>query len=212
MFNPRKLGHLALTLLLPMISACNEDGSIDVTTLLFRAPLDPVNLRFGTVTGTVEIRVVGNQLTVQLTASGLADMLHVQFIQAGNACPTMASDTNGDLVVDGPEALAASGLVLLPLDGDLTSQTLDTATSPVGTAIAYTQIVFLSAVNTAVHGTPSSEFVTTIPAGQEFNPDGLAVLVYGVADPLLITVGTIFDLTSNQSVPVACGVLESVVF
>ena len=74
------------------------------------------------VSGSAELTLIGDQLTVKVNAMGLEpNMVHPQHIHGfadnkGNStCPTPAADTNGDGLVDLVEGLPSYGGVLLEL-------------------------------------------------------------------------------------------------
>lgn len=74
------------------------------------------------VSGSADLSLMGDQLTVQIYATGLEpNMVHPQHIHGfsenkGNStCPTPAADTNGDGVIDLVEGLPSYGGVLLEL-------------------------------------------------------------------------------------------------
>lgn len=74
------------------------------------------------VSGTAELTLSGDQLTVKVNATGLEpNMVHPQHIhgfignKANSTCPTAAADTNGDGLVDLVEGLPSYGPVLLEL-------------------------------------------------------------------------------------------------
>ncbi len=74
------------------------------------------------VSGTAELTLMGDQLTVKVNATGLeANMVHPQHIHGfsgdkrNSTCPTPAADTNGDGLVDLVEGLPSYGGVLLEL-------------------------------------------------------------------------------------------------
>ncbi|KNC20219.1 hypothetical protein AC792_01780 [Arthrobacter sp. RIT-PI-e] len=70
-----------------------------------------------TGTGTVTLDVVGDQATIDLQVSGLAETFmdapypHVQHIHGGSAgvCPTTANDTNGDGIISVTESATSYG-------------------------------------------------------------------------------------------------------
>ncbi|WDF34165.1 hypothetical protein PTW37_04340 [Arthrobacter agilis] len=76
-----------------------------------------------TGTGTITLDVAGDQATVNLQVSGLAETFmdapypHVQHIHGGAAgtCPTPANDANGDGIVNTSEAAANYGDILTTL-------------------------------------------------------------------------------------------------
>lgn len=74
------------------------------------------------VSGSAELTLMGDQLTVRVNASGLEpNMVHPQHIHGfpenkeNSNCPTSAADTNGDGLVDLVEGLPSYGGVLLEL-------------------------------------------------------------------------------------------------
>lgn len=74
------------------------------------------------VSGSAELTLIGDQLTVKVNATGLeANMVHPQHIHGfaedkrNSTCPTPAADTNGDGLVDLVEGLPSYGGVLLEL-------------------------------------------------------------------------------------------------
>src|SRR5690606_26165317 len=81
------------------------------------------SLNGSTAAGTATFILDGDVLTANVSVTG-ADTGTVirQFVMTGGACPTIAADTNADTFIDGLEALAVTGNVLVPLDADLSSQ------------------------------------------------------------------------------------------
>lgn len=73
------------------------------------------------VMGTAELTLVGNELTVKISASGLEDGVHPQHIHGfkennKNAkCPPASADDDGDGFIELAEGLPFYGPVLLPL-------------------------------------------------------------------------------------------------
>ncbi len=74
------------------------------------------------VSGSAELTLTGDQLTVKVNATGLEpNMVHPQHIHGfsedkrNSTCPTPAADTNGDGLVDLVEGLPSYGGVLLEL-------------------------------------------------------------------------------------------------
>lgn len=210
MRNTRKLGLLALALAFPL-SACDNDESVELVVARFGAALDPVNPALSVGTATVDVEILDNRIRIDVSATAMDDVQHLQFIMAGNACPTAADDTNADGIIDIREAFVATGLFLLPLDGDLTTQSLDLSTFPSGINYEYSNSASLSAVNAGLHGPALLDFATLAP-GELFDPVSHTVLIMGVADDLPPGTPTALGLSANQTLPVACGVLESLVF
>lgn len=83
---------------------------------------DLMSLNGSGVTGTAELSLMGDQLTVKITASGLEeDMVHPQHIHGfkennkNSKCPPASADEDGDGFVELGEGLPFYGPVLLPL-------------------------------------------------------------------------------------------------
>ena len=57
-------------------------------------------------------------------SSTFVGVSHRQAIHQGSKCPDGTSDTNKDGVVDFKEAVSAAGMILIPLDSDVSSQVL----------------------------------------------------------------------------------------
>ena len=205
-----KIGVIALTLALPL-TACNEDD-IEVPLNEFATALTVLNLTTP-VTGNVTVEIVANVMRVTVTANGLEQTIHAQFINGGHNCPTAANDTNHDGFIDIVEAQAATGLFLLALDSTLTTPSNSVVAGfPSGPTIAFAQTALLSAVENSLRGAPTSPFITNIPVTGDFNPNGLSVLILGTTQQNLpATVATIPGFTAQQTLPVACGVLAQVV-
>src|SRR5690606_10594726 len=69
------------------------------------------------------INIQDDQVQIEVEADDTPRLVtHRQHIFIGNACPTMEHDTNGDGFIDVNEASAITGLGLIPLDNDLSSQ------------------------------------------------------------------------------------------
>ena len=207
MRNSRNLGLLALAIALP-ISACDNDESVELVLARFSATLVTVNPAQSVGTATAEIEVLDNRIRIDIAATGMDDVTHMQFIMAGTSCPTIANDTTGDGIIDIREAFAATGLFLLPLDGDLTTQDFVLTTFPTGINYEYSNSETVSAVNAGLHGPALLDFAT-LAAGELFDPTNHVVLIMGTADALPPSVQTALGLTANETLPVACGTLQS---
>ena len=206
-----KLSVLALALAVP-IASCDSNDTIDIPVTRFTATLSPLNSQVGVVTGTAALEIAGDLMRVTVNATGLDGSLHLQFVGSGLACPTTAADTNNDSFVDIQEGLVGYGAFLLALDTTLTSRVVsDSSGFPSGNTIAYLQRARLSAVENAMRGAPTSEFVANIPLTGDFNPAGLAVLITGDNTGLPPTVATLPGFTQQESLPVACGVLSQII-
>ncbi len=110
---------------------------------VYEANLQSLNTNTATpVTGAVRFVVDGSNVGIDLQASGLApDMAHIQNIRAGNTCPDLSADKNGDGIIDSIEASKVAGppafmLTLKPQQGDniTLSSTTQLANYPVSSS------------------------------------------------------------------------------
>lgn len=138
--------------------------------------------------------------------------LHAQHIHAGAACPTMAADANGDGVVDVVEGVPDYGPILIPLDGDLSSQAAGAMTFP--TANAAGRYVYMETASFAdlisdlrAPDPDPSDVVIKLEEGEDLDLDGRHVVIHGVPEDtdLPATVATIPGLPANVTLPIACG-------
>ncbi len=83
----------------------------------------PVNgLITNQVDGEVKISRYGDDFRVKVELKNAPAGIHKQYLHAGTDCPKQAHDDNRDGYVDGYEAREAMGHILVPFDGDLSSQ------------------------------------------------------------------------------------------
>jgi hypothetical protein len=79
--------------------------------------------------GTIQVR--GDQVDISVNVKGVeAFSSHAQYLHSGTNCPDLSFDSNADAYLDSAEALMASGKILVPLDGDLSAQMLDSNVFP----------------------------------------------------------------------------------
>lgn len=71
-----KLGVLALTLAVPIVS-CDSNDTIDIPITRFTASLSPLNSQVGIVTGRAAVEIAGDLMRVTVHASGLDGSLPV---------------------------------------------------------------------------------------------------------------------------------------
>src|SRR5665647_472359 len=75
----------------------------------YGAMLVPMNTSFSAAWGSTVHTIKGLDFLNNIRMNRLApNMEHMQFVHTGTACPTAASDTNGDRVIDVNELMAVS--------------------------------------------------------------------------------------------------------
>lgn len=182
----------------------------------YRAVLRPLNSSVGGETsGTVEIRIEGDNMTVDSNVAGApAGVKHLQNITTAGTCPSASADLNADTFVDVAELLPSTGPILIPLDSDLSEQLDGLDFGPIangeGTYV-YRRSTTLSRIMadlTAPDPDPVDPIVKLLP-GENLNLDGRVVIIHGVdsSSNLPDSVVSAGDLTSEQTLPIACGEL-----
>jgi hypothetical protein len=184
---------------------------------VFTAQLNPLNVAYNAsgfaATGIVTIVVDGTNFGVYSTLQGLdPNVVHTAYIHANNECPTPNSDTNGDGIVDATEASIVSGAPIIPLDFSLNTFTTDLARPLVtgGSTLFPTadSTGALTYIGSGTLSTVQAEALRTA-ASSQWDPAQWSVIVSGVDTSVTLpsTVQTTTGFTSNESLPVACGVV-----
>lgn len=191
---------------------------------VFTAQLNPLNVAYNAsglaATGSVTIVVDGTNFGIYSTEQGLdPNVVHMAYIHANNQCPTASSDTNGDGITDITEANSVSGAAIIPFDFSLNTFTTDLARALVSGgsslfptadstgAITYIGSGTLSTVQAEAFRANSTQ--TNATAESEWDPAQWSVIVSGVDTSVTLpsTVQTTTGLSSNETLPVACGVV-----
>jgi len=172
-------------------------GAMTMTADL--ASLNSSVANVGTATGTATFTVDGDNLTVEITASGLApNMAHAQHIHAGDVCPGPDADTNDDGFVDVIEGVPFYGAILVPLDDDLANT--EANNFPMADAqgnINYSATASISEIEAAL--------------GEDLALGTRHVVQHGVGSNVTVpsTVQSLGDLPAAATVPVTCGQITS---
>ncbi len=146
------LGAAGLALALPAATA----GAAAATT--YQATLNALNNSDGS--GTLTLRLDGNQATISEQVSGLAATFgddpypHVQHIHIGakGVCPTQSADTDDDQVVNTTEGAPFYGAIgaTLSTSGDTSPKAgLTLTVAPSGADFTYNRTITLSAAAAA---------------------------------------------------------------
>lgn len=146
---------------------------------------------------------------------GEKGVIHKQSIHHGPRCPTTSDDINGDGYIDQREAHFVVGNVIMPLDGDLDSQSDGSGYYPQGNGIAggyfYERTASFSRMFEDMRYSDSNTLdeVDKIPYDRGYSFNKKVVMIYGVGTftRLPESVDSIGGMNKHRSLPIACGVL-----
>lgn len=181
---------------------------------IYRVVLKPLNASVaGETTGTMEIRIEGDDVSVASTIAGApSGVKHLQNIMLGTSCPAESSDKNADAVIDIKEAMAHTGDILIPLDSKISDQIAGIDYGPIANgagSYVYRRSASLTDMLADLRSPDPDKFdsIVKLPFGHRLNLAGKVVLIHGVNSgaALAETVSTIRDLSHSQSLPIACG-------
>lgn len=196
--------------------ACAMPAVAFAVPLLFESDLQPLNN--SGVSGSAQLTLDGDSLTVEINATGLepnqphAQHIHGRFDADGNPMdsfsPTLAQDTDGDGFVELLEGLVTYGPIIVPLTSPPGGALEDFPTAPAGT-IDFSQTYDLTDPTTFAGGFDMAdlmpldfrEFVLhglTVPASEGIGTDGEVDGTAGYKGVLPVASGTIVAV---QSVP-----------
>jgi len=126
----------------------------------------------------------------------------------------MAADANGDGFLDVVEGVPTYGPILIPLDGDLSSQDAGGSDFPSGASYNYEQETSYAAMlgDLKLPDPNTEDAVTKLNASDLLQLEGRHVVIHGVMESadLPDTVATIADLPNHVTLPIACGVIQRV--
>jgi hypothetical protein len=180
----------------------------------FRALLRPYNIPVSgwIPSGVAEISIQDNEIEVKSLMDDAANTVHLQNIYLGTSCPTMSADTNSDGFIDAVETTRVLKGVILPLDGDLSSQSEGSMDQPKGAAYTYLRKANLSDTLEDLwkaDENPNDHFIK-LKSGLGLGIEGRVIIVHGAAvnRKFPSTVAGFSGMTVQQSMPIACGVIE----
>ena len=183
---------------------------------IYHAHLRPVNPHANGFLphGGATFRVEGDKLSIKTYLDDASGVTHRQSVHVGTSCPTGANDTNGDGLIDYQEALKAVGPVLVPLDGDLSSQEKGAEIYPTGSSFTYNESGFMSEMLSNLweaDAAPADEFAK-LGSGEGMRLVGRVVLVHGtfMNDFLPATLSSRGGDPSNLALPVVCGTIDPI--
>jgi hypothetical protein len=178
----------------------------------YLATLTPLNSAVSKVhvNATMRFLVRGDSVTILVHTAGLpASIEHWQhfhgFVEGKQAaCPTAASDKNGDGLVDIRETEPAAGTTMVPFNVDPVAMVIPTNTYPHADATGaydYAKTVSLSKLNAAF----GSHF-----GGHTIDLNRRVVLIHGIPQtaPLAASAASLGDIPARTTLPLACGVIK----
>jgi Cu/Zn superoxide dismutase len=211
--------RLSRSLILPAVAgvlamaACDDDDPVSPTTETATATLTAMNGEGAT--GTATISLTGDQFVARVVMTGTdTSLVHRQHIHAAAACPTAAADTNSDGFIDVLEGLPFYGAILVPLDGDISSQSAGATTFPSadsnGEYIYADTASFATMLDDLTDADPDPNDPIVKLTSSDLDVDSRTVVIHGVADTTTLpaTVLSLPGLTPQQSLPVACGTIN----
>ena len=188
----------------------------DAVDGVYHAHLRPVNPHSNGFLphGGATFRVEGDTLSVKTYLDDDSSVTHRQSVHMGSSCPTAAHDANRDGMIDYKEALRAVGKVLIPLDGDLSSQDEGAEIYPKGSGFTYSRSAGISGMLNDLWArdlSPGDE-ITKLSRGQGMKLVGRVVLIHGTLNSELLpaSLGTRGTEPANIALPVVCGVIAPV--
>lgn len=162
--------------------------------------------------GNAEITVNESDIAVTTYLDDDQRVTHLQSVHEGKRCPTIADDKNKDGVIDAIEAEAVVGKVLIPLDGDISSQASGDKVHPIGSSFTYQRKASLDALTSDLYTTDgiTNNSVRKLKAGETFNLTGKVILIHGTAasNKIPSSVQSHNSLPPHLSVPVVCGIIR----
>lgn len=199
-----------------VMAACDDDDDDPVAppvTETATATLATVNDTVSGASGTATFTLTEDEFIARVEVDGADTSLTLrQHVHVGGACPTAAADTNSDGFIDGLESAAVTGLILIPLDGDITTQAGGATTFPSSDATGsytYADTVSFDDMLADLTATDpdATDQIAKLPAGAGLGLDTRIVQVYGVEDTVTLPATFMASpgLTTHQSVPIACG-------
>ena len=182
----------------------------------YKAVLRPINSSIsGWIPyGNAEISVSDEDLSIVTYLDDDQRVPHLQSIHEGNRCPTLSDDKNNDSVIDAIEAEAVVGKVLMPLDGDLTSQKKGEKNYPMGSSFTYQRKAKLDDILADLYLVDENpnDSIGKLTMNQPFNLSGKVVLIHGTAASSKVpsSVQAHGNIAPHLSVPVVCGLINRI--
>lgn len=199
---------------LPYREELRADGSNINGT--YTADLYPVNINLhAPKAGKATFTRMGDELTARVKLDvGAKGAYYRQAVYWGNRCPGIEADANKDGYLDMTEIESTLGDVIIPLDGDLDSQSGGTGVYPSGMnargSYFYKRTASFSRFFEDLKDIDpnTNDRVRKLEDQTGFTFIGKVILVQGATSDFNIptTVSSYYGLSRERSLPVACGV------
>jgi len=187
---------------------------------IFVATLTPLNQSFsGNASGVVKVTIEGENIFVESQVLGATPgTKYFQNILTSNRCPDSSADLNNDSILDRDEAYKKSGLVILPLDSDISEQLSGLDYGPIsnssGNYIYRRSTSFSRLLSDLQMIDPDpTDQVTKLRFGTELNLENRVVIIEVSQENSLIPVRTSSSYGRIQTpvlLPYACGKFQRV--
>lgn len=182
------------------------------------AVLKSINETAGPITGAVTVNIDGDLMVANVRVSGSTpDTIQAQAIHVSHFCPTEVADENLDGYIDIIEAQPFTSSVIIPLDGDINSQLSQHGMFPTSDAwgsyiYSVTNSYKMLMDDLYTPDEDPEDNMVKLAKGMPLNLGEKVVVIYGVADSVVLpeTVQTLPGLSSNQTLPIACGVFSKI--
>jgi hypothetical protein len=218
------------TALLSLVVACGKKSSggsapapvvrepIQSETGYFKADLSPLNSHIaGDITGQATVVIKGGTFKAEVRVKDAPQgVMHAQYIHIADACPTLAADVNKDGIIDATEGAKSYGKVIMPLDGDLSSQLagLDKfPTSDVAGKYFYSRTASTKKILDdlmAKDKNTKDQFVKMKTS--KLSMAGRHLVIYGIpkTTELPRSVAGMYGKSAHEALPIACGTFAKV--
>lgn len=195
-----------------------EENQVDSGT--YAVSLTALNTGAGdnNASGIGSITVEGNSIKVKLAMAGTpANITHIQNIFTSTSCPDSSADANGDGFIDVTEGVPYYGQILIPLDGNLDSQSAGAGGYPTSNNLgvfSYNGSGRLDRMiaDLRLPDPDITDAVAKLNVGENLNLAGRHIVIHGVPSNTNLpdTVASIGNMPSEATLPIACGVITRV--
>lgn len=220
-------------IIIPLLHSCGKsspgggiqeeevDESIDGSTIdgQYMAKFTTLNPHVnGTLPGSLTFfRKEDKLMTFVRLFAGKPRTWHQQGVYMGRRCPTFSDDTNADGYIDIDEAMKVVGKMIIPLDGNINSQSAGRNLYPVSDLSGYyhyERVGSFKRMFNDLHGEDldQEDHITKLAEDQPFSFERRVVLVQGVDEETVLPESVAgLGLRKNfQTLPITCGIIRKI--